>query len=616
VPRTASPRALVAAGLAALLVSACATVPDSGAVQSGKLATAAQQYLLQPVTVGPQRNWGPGEVVAGFLETLDSYAHGYAAARQYLDPSPGNDIRKMWDPHPGWAVRVTGPLAREQIRTLPQEKTGVSGASDATVVVTARQQASVTDEGQYQVSQDQPTLRWTFALKKINGQWLITSVPPVAPPLYAASFQRVYLPRDLYFLAPSDLVSIHETLVPDPIFVPLQATSVEVAETLVRSLLHNPQGWLTGAAITALDGTSLLGRVTINSGTATVDLRGQIASASPTVLDRILAQLVWTLASPSYGQAALAQSVELEINGQPQQLASWSGGQPQQGGRPLLTEPQAAPGQRLYALLAGRDVVGALPTSKLLAGKTVSPVRIPVQTGGNGSQLTSIAVSPDGRYVAGISQSGAVYYGQLRRGARLTEWTRHAPFVSLSWDSNDNLWAVGTGAVMLLHPGRAPVSLGGLPSGSVVQMRVAPDGVRAALIVNGSHGNQLFLYGLNFNAGPHGVIMSAALGASVVIGADVSGPTQAVWYDTNDLLVLSPSTTGTLLHEVPVNGGSSTALIPPPSGVQSISSLGPNNPLAAGLSRNGLALANGLLTSWTTRKNIGQSPTYAAPASG
>ena len=608
-PRTVRARpALLAAGLAALLVSACATVPDSGAVQSGKVATAGQQYLLQPVTVGPSRSWSPGEVVAGFLETLDSYAHGYAAARQYLDPSPGKDIRKEWNPSPGWAVRVTGPLSRDQIRLKPQQKTGVSGASNATVVVSAQQQASVSDEGQYQVSQQ--SFNWTAALKKINGQWLITNLPPVPPPLSAASFQRVYLPRNLYFLAPSNFVSIHETLVPDPIFVPLQATSVEVAETLVRSLLHNPQGWLTGAAVTALDGSSLLGRVTINSGTATVNLGGQIASVPAAVLDRILAQLVWTLASPSYGQAALAQSVELEVNGHPQQLASWSGGQPQQGGRPLLTVPQAAPGQPLYALV-GQDAIGKLPASALLARRSASPpAGTPVQTGG--TQLSSIAVSPGGRYVAGISQSGAVYYGPRRPGAKLTEWTQHAPYVSLSWDSNGNLWAVGTGAVTMLHPGRAPVPLGGLPPGSVVQMQVAADGVRAALIVNGPYGNRLYLYALNYNAGAHGSIMSAALGIKVAIGTDVPDPTQAVWYDANDLLVLSQSATGALLHEVPVNGGSPTALIVP-SSAQTISAAGPSNPLAAGLGQKGLALANGLLSSWSTRKNFGQSPTYAAP---
>jgi hypothetical protein len=167
----------------------------------------------------------------------------------------------------------------------------------------------------------------------------------------------------------------------------------------------------------------------------------------------------------------------------------------------------------------------------------------------------------------------------------------------------------------MLHPGRPPVPLGGLPPGSVVQIRVAADGVRAALIVNGPHGNQLFLYALNYNAGAHGGIMSAALGSQVHIGTDVTDPTQAVWYDANNLLVLSQSATGALLHEVPVNGGSSTALIVS-SSAQSISSAGPDNPVAAGLRQNGLALASGLNSSWTTRKTIGQSPSYAAPGSG
>ena len=54
-------------------------------------------------------------------------------------------------------------------------------------------------------------------------------------------------------------------------------------------------------------------------------------------------------------------------------------------------------------------------------------------------------------------------------------------------------------------------------------------------------------------------------------------PTQLTWYDADHLIVLSRSQTVPQLWEVPVNGGSSTALLPDP-GTQSITAAGPAQP--------------------------------------
>jgi hypothetical protein len=599
VPTTVRPRVLAAAGLAVLL-AACATVPDSGSVQRGKVAAAGAQYFLQPVIQGPQPNWSPTQVVSGFLEATSSFAHGYAAARQYLT----SRAQGFWETQPGWAASVVSQLAVTQMDVSPRIQGSTSPGTDAYVNVSGQEVATVSDEGQY--LSNPGTYGWAFQLQKINGEWRIANPPP-QPPVYAPDFQRVYLPRNLFFLAPSGIVPVSQALVPAPIFVPLQATSVDVADTLVSALLHNPAGWLTGAAVTALAGAKLLGKVTVNAGTAVVDLGG-IAASGP-LLGRILAQLVWTLASPSYGQPGIAQSVELEIDGHPQPLASWSGGQPQQGGNPLLTVTQIPPAQPIYSLI-GRDVVGELSLS---AGSTL---RVPVHVGDGRDPLTSIAVSPNGRYVAGITRSGAVYYGLLQPGSRLTEQATGGPFTSVSWDSNGNLWMVGTSSVWMLHPGQSAVQLSGLPSGPIVQMQVAPDGVRAALIVHYPSGNQLQLCAIAYTGGPS-LFTGATLDPPLIIGVNISNPisdpTQLTWYDADNLIVLSPSSTGSLLYQVPVNGGSSTELISTP-GTLSISAAGPANPLVAGLPRGAAALAGSLNATWAARSNVGSSPTYAAPA--
>lgn len=604
-PRTVSRRAVAGTALAALLLSACATVPDSGAVQPGKDAGPGQQYLLQPVIVGPGPNWTPSQVTSGFLEAITSYAHDYAVAKQYLATT--NCGPTKWEPHPSWAVTVTREVSLRQARAAAQVQPGASGAENPAVLVSADQIASVNYEGQYQAIQPQPQpWEWTAALKRCGGTWRITDPPKGPPPLYVSNFQRVYLPRSLYFLASSNLVSVHQALVPDPIFVPLQATSVEVAQTLVSSLLRNPQDWLNSAAVTALAGARLVGKVTINAGTATVNLDGSAGLSRPAVLSQILAQLVSTLASPSYGQPAIAQSVQLKINGRAQPLVSWSGGQPELNHQALLTVPEPAQGQPLYTL-AAHNVV------QRRSGPSLTTVtKFPVQAG---AALTSIAVSPGGQYVAGITRSGnAIYYGLLRPGAKLTKWTHHGPFTSLSWDSNGNLWVVGANYVEMLHPNRPSVPLGGLPNGTIVQMQVAPDGVRAALVVNGPNGNQLMMCALDYaSAGPGNGVTGAALGPPVVIGADVSDPDQLTWYDPNDLVVLAQLPSDPVLREVPVNGDSSTGLNPAP-GIQSVTSAGPSNPLAAGLTQGGLALSQTLNGSPDIRKNAGQSPTYPAPS--
>jgi hypothetical protein len=342
-------------------------------------------------------------------------------------------------------------------------------------------------------------------------------------------------------------------------------------------------------------GTTLR-QVTLNDGAATIDLGGSAARATRAALAQMTYQLLWTLAGPSYGQSAI-QSVNLKINGHPRRSASLPAGP---SGNPGLSVPNVSAGAPLYALDTGgriQELTGQQVWSPSLPGKA-------------GAQLATIAVSPGGRYVAGLAHAGAgVYYGALRRDARLSQWApAGVRFTSLSWDTGGNLWVAAASGVWMLHPGSDPVPLGlGLPAGSVVsQLRVAPDGVRVAMIVHGPawSGPRLLLAAIEHV--PGGVV---ALGPTVPTGEDVPNPTQLTWYDADNLIVLSQTPTGPQLHEVPVNGGSSTALITDP-GTQSISAAGPANPLIAGLAGGQLALTSSLNGTWMTQPGAGLSPTY------
>src|SRR5215831_2380877 len=111
-----------AAGLAALLLGACAAVPGSGPVQAGKVALTAGgqgQDYLQLIARLPKASWGPKQVVYGFLTAAASFANKHAIARAYLDPT----VREKWNPR--WAVTVIGGGPRVgPPRTCPPHQCG------------------------------------------------------------------------------------------------------------------------------------------------------------------------------------------------------------------------------------------------------------------------------------------------------------------------------------------------------------------------------------------------------------------------------------------------------------------------------------------------------------
>ena len=109
--------------------------------------------------------------------------------------------------------------------------------------------------------------------------------------------------------------------------------------------------------------------------------------------------------------------------------------------------------------------------------------------------IPALAVSPDGQYVAAL-RGGDVYTGGLG-ASRLTFRPVGGGFTSLSWDKNDNLWAAGSGGVVIVSATAKAVGAYsqvviqvqgdacGSDLGDVTAVRVAPDGVRVALVFGG-----------------------------------------------------------------------------------------------------------------------------------
>ncbi len=405
----------------------------------------------------------------------------------------------------------------------------------------------------------------------MGGQWRISSAPS-ALLLTQGQFADDYELRNLYFFDPSNL-----HLVPDPVYVPLQATTTSLMNGLVTDLISPPRDWLAGATQTAFPAGTKNGGVTLSGDTAVVDLGGAIATApnQKTLLAQVSAQLLWTLIGPGQGDSQV-QSVELFVNGQPKYPPGNSQGIPVQHQSEASYHPATGASSAFYYL----DSAGYLCSRDGVDGKQVKIAKI-------GTGYSQIAVSPDDKYLAAL-RGGSLYMGSVdgplvkRQGSGYT---------SISWDPTDNLWTTTGGQILTFRAGLSPGSPQATayvppPGGPVTAVRVAPDGVRVALIINSDElAFGAIVWQQGSGPGPAGV--GVELSPFNVSDLADAGYTAMSWYGPDNVMTLSG--TGTTLTEYPVNGGPSTSqLLDQP--VDSITASS-GQALIAGLAKGGMIQA-------------------------
>jgi Lipoprotein LpqB beta-propeller domain/Sporulation and spore germination len=595
----ASGRAAAAALAAGVVAAGCATVATNGAVQqvgSAQNGLSQEQEYSQPIPVGPGPGWKPSQIVDGFLAASASFAGDHQVAKEYLDPA----AQAAWQP--GWAVTVvSGTPTTTSVGPLPKS---VSNQPDlrAQVKVTGLPVATISGAGQYQVYSGSSTKSYYFSLISINGQWRIDGLPTSQGLLLTeADFQHVYQPRDLYFLSQSG-----NTLVPDPVFVPQQATNAQLATGLVTALLQDPVGWLAGAAVTGFPAHAQpIGQVRLDGQNATVDLGGEHGkplTADRQQLEQMAAQLAWTLAT---GPTSV-QSVELELNNRPMRIKGGWYQLPQ-------TYQYAVPSQATGSSL---DFVGSNGTVQALSGVGRPGAgqggRVSTVPGAAGAPtLTSIAVSPDGSSVAGIAAGGAaVYYGKLGRGGTLKEWRpTGGSCTSVSWDARGDLWITADGMVWMLPPGGGSAALVPVavpPGANVTDFLVAPDGVRVVMIVHQASTTEVQVGAITRNGST-----AAVNDQPVTIGAGIPQPDAVSWYGTDDVIVLAGRSASAQLYEVPLNGGQPT-IIPTPGAPVSVTATSPEGSaaeIAVGLPGGKIMISTNLGAFQPTAA-AGQAPAY------
>jgi Lipoprotein LpqB beta-propeller domain/Sporulation and spore germination len=621
-PRRASwpawPAASLAAVAAAIVVAGCATVPSGGAPRkvSGTSAQ-AQAYVLPEPPPPPTsaRVWSPTNVVLGFLHASASYHIDPQAALDYLVPS----VRGQW--HPGAAVTVIADsphLTPPPAPPAPGKLVSGSGPpGPTTVTVTAQQLATLSQSGQYEYAP--ATAVYTFSLEQVKNVWLIKGLPQGGRDLLLmqSDFEEVYQQRNLYFNSPVSAGNFSD-LVPDPVYAPIEgsgsALNNALADNLVRGLFQDSSGWLAEpATTTAFPAGTTLEKLRISDQKALVDLGGAAGHAQPFVRDEMYEQLWATLtvnSGPGYSPP-VAKSVELEINGQTvftQDL-------------PRVPIPPVSDGpEPLYF----RD--GSSVAELVRQGHGSQVVVHPGQLGGTqvvvhpgqlgGTQITAVAsnpAKPARLAVAVLAGDGcAVYTGTVyANGPNNKPYQKHLLSTSggacnsLSWDSSGNIWASSGQAIWVIQPGNSPVRVA-LPvvrdlakKFTVLALRLAPDAVRAALLVQakGSSNTYVLLAAVRQGQG------KISLGQAVTAGTELTDPLALSWLSPYYLAVLADGG----IYQVPLTGGAATELGLVPAGTQSLTTDGSEFVIATWGGR--ISMSPVSISHWTPGL-AGRSPAY------
>ena len=507
-------RALLALALL-LVLSACSTVPMTSPTVQVTRAPARPPQVVGIEPLPPEPGATPEEIVRSFIDAAASVRPGHPVAREYLAP----EARGSWSDEAG--ITVIGP----DYATVTTE----TGA----VQVTASPVGTIDERGVFSVG-GSDTLTRQFTVEQVDGEWRISD-PPDGLIILEPDFQRLYEEVAAYFIEPT-----RQRVVPDPRYL---ITGEAQPDALVLRLLDGPSATLGAGVQNPLSGVQLRSAVTVEGQSAIVDLTGLPTEPAP-VLSEICAQLVWSLTRL---RQTTIRSVQISVDGEPVDVDGVPRLQTQEDW--IAFDPDAVPLESVGHYVSG----GALHT--VTAGE---PTPGPAGTGVYG--LADAAVSVDARsgqlsFLVGVrSDAGGAtllagpYSGELApvlSAARLSSPTVAA--------TRSEVWVVrdGTSVVRVQASGSPQaVTAPTLPGLGVADaLRLSPDGVRAALVLEGPGGRTLYM----------GTVVRAEDGSVALrdfraIAPELSHVVDVAWRDSGHLLVLAGDEGRVLPYTVGLDG--------------------------------------------------------------
>jgi hypothetical protein len=506
-----------------LAVSGCSTVPmNSPTFQITQAPSRpAEEVGIEPVSPAPGAT--PEEIVRNFIDAAASSRPGHPVSREHLT----REAAGTWSDETG--ITVISP----DYATVTTE----TGA----VEVTAPLVGTIDERFVFAVG-GPDTFTRQFTLEQVDDEWRISD-PPDGLIILEPDFERLYDERAAYFL---DVTG--QRMVPDPRYL---ITGEAQPTALVQRLLDGPSAALAPGVRNPLSGVQLRSAVTVAGGMAVVDLTALATDHEP-LLSQICAQLVWTLTHPQLR----ITSAEVRVDGRvvtlpdvpiEQTADDWAS-----------FNPDAVPVDAVGHYLDGG---GALHTVTMGAPT-------PGPAGAGAYALSSAAVSAEPRTgkltaLAGVrSDAGGAtlltgpYDGDLT--GVLTAGSITAPTVAAT---RSEFWVVRDGTSVVRVPaGAAPqaVSAPTLPGLGIAEvLRLSPDGVRAALVIDGPGGPTLYVTTVVRSEDG-----SVGLRDLRPIAPTLSRVVDVAWRDSGELLVLAENgaENGNLPYSVGVDGWGLNAL--------------------------------------------------------
>ncbi|WP_232679471.1 GerMN domain-containing protein [Nocardioides sp. R-C-SC26] len=554
------------------VLAACAGLPESGpVVEADADSQAADAEAFDLTALPPVSGASPVEIVRGFLDAMTASPLRVDVARQYLAATAAQE----------WAPETTTITYADKLP--PQQE------SSLRVSVRLAEAELLDRAGAWRGRLPAPRQTLRFDLTVENGEYRIVN-PPNALVVPDAWFAQRFQQASLYFFDPSGSV-----LVPEPVYVP---RGDQRATSLISGLLAGPGSALADVVSTAIPaGLSQGLSVPVSAdGVADLSLAGPAVPPNQSTVDRMLAQLVWTLR-----QDPRIKALQLTIGDQVVRDASGATAFPVAESGRYVPAGIGGPGD-LYGLARGRLV--------LLPGGQPEPRPTSGPFGAGRAGLRDVAVDLDGVRAAGVGVAGdRVLVAGVGRPIDVTGGgdgatppgaadpgdevvpvlTGGTDLLAPVWDAMGRVWVVdrtAAGAVVwciVPDPSGVPrrvrrVEVPGVTAAEVVRFLVSPDGTRFVAVVRGEDSDRIRAGRVEVDQ--RGRIASVTPTVEIDTGrATLRRIVDVAWHSATTIAVLAPVVPAEVVevHTVSVDGA--------PAGIDS---------LAATVSRPLTGLAGGV----------------------
>ncbi|GHD42775.1 hypothetical protein D9V29_00640 [Mycetocola manganoxydans] len=509
--------------LAAVILSGCSGIPQSGAPRIGQPVEGAGDPEVQFIANSPEAGASQEEILRGFIDAASSPREDYATAREYLAP----DIRSSWDPD--FNVIVDEPGVRSY-----------RAMDERSMELTVRPVAEVNAQGEYTEFAAQTSLTQGYVFTKVKDEWRI-SVAPDRVILDSQRFNDVFSSYPVTFFDPS-----WTYLVPDLRWFPSRTST---GTRIVKALLDGPGPLLDGAVRTAFpEGTALTkNSVPVVGDVAQVDLSGEAFQANEDTLQRMKAQLDASLT----GVSAI-NSVSITVNNSTETIPDLTLPSPRVDPRALVLTADG------FGFLSGGDSIEPLPG---------------ISDQVEALQPTAVIVSPSHDLAAARTTAG-VFAVRSSSDEPLRVDSRPG-LIAPALDGFGHIWTVPATAPATLMVSRgdgsqSPVVTSWPEASSILSLAVSRDGTRVLALVKVGDESRLLAAGIQRDQD----YVPVSLGDPQALAVGTGSAITTTWVDDVTIATLTTGADGStdVVHQV--IGGQSEILQGPDGAVSLVGGTG------------------------------------------